>query len=268
MKTATTPKRKLEKTIGSFLPVFPGFYETIFEAEEDYILQNLEDDYPDANFNYNDCEFDYADYHKTTSELCVDKVEAKLKELGFNISIKYEAIASPRYYNYSNDSIDVEFKCSIATRKQIIKYLKANKEKFAEYCEERFKSRSGFHSFFSYDVNDWLTEYQYEKLSTTFGYMLDFILKNEDYDQLALYYDLDGQNNLEGGLKPDILESFKTIKEYTDLNYTKLSTDKLIENLIAQFEDNDISDNITPQFITRMVKNAVNEIENQTISLF
>lgn len=268
MKTATTPKRKLATTIESFLPVFPGFYETWFAPSEDNILENLKEDYPEANFDWDDCEFDYDEYRENTAKLCVNAIENQLKELGFKISIEYDGIYAPRFYNYTTDSINVTYTCSIATRKQIIKYLKANKEKFAKYCEENFKSRDGFNSFYSYDVNDWLTTYQYESLATTFGYILGFIFENEEYDHYQLYNDLNGQNNLDGGLKPDILETFETIKDYINLNYAKLSTDKLIENLIAQFEDNDISDNITPQFITRMVKNAVNEIENQTISLF
>lgn len=270
MKTATTPKRKLATTIESFLPVFPGYYGTWFgpDRKEDYIIESLKEDYPEANFGWDDCEFDYDEYYERTNKLCVDKIEAKLKELGFDITITYQNMYSPKEYNFSTDSINVEYKCTIATRKQIIKYLKANKDKFAEYCEENFKSRDGFISFYEYDVNTWLTEYQYENLSLTFGSILGFILQNEEYDHYQLYNDLDGQNHLDGGLKPDILETFETIKDYINLNYAKLSTDKLIENLIAQFEDNDISDNITPQFITRMVKNVVNEIENQTISLF
>lgn len=268
MKTTT---KKLETTIESFLPVFPGFYGTYFEADEDNVISYINDDYPGANFDYDDMVFDYADYNNRTSKLCVDKVEEKLKDLGFKVKIEFLKLVSPRYYNYSNDSIDVKYTVTQATRKQIIKYLQANKEKFAEYCEDNFKSRSGFHSFFEYNVNTWLNEYQYEQLETTFGHMLDFILRNEGYTDYDLHNDLDGQNHLEGGLKPEIEEIIADIKETTVLNYNRpidVIINELAEKHLGSYDMNDICHNIDKKFIESIVMSEAKEIDNKTLSLF
>lgn len=254
MKT-TTPKRKLETTIESFLPVFPGFYNTWFESDskENEIIEYLKEEYPEANFGWSDCEFDYDKYRENTAKLCVTKIEEKLKDLGFNISIEYQKLVSPRFYNYTSDSINVTYNCTIATRKQIIKYLKANKEKFAKYCEENFKSCDGFNSFYQYDVNTWLTEYQYEKLSLTFGSILEFILENEGYDHYELYNDLDGQNYLDGWLKPELQSIIDDIETYTTEQHTKLSKTKIITNLVKKHKES--KDKFSKAVITDIVNN-------------
>lgn len=252
MKTAT---KKLETTIESFLPVFSGFYGTLFEANEEQAIYNANEISSNATFTYDDMEFDYKDYEDTTIKLCVQKVEEKLKELGFDISIEFQKLVSPRFYNFSNDSINVIYTCSIVTRKQIIKYLETNKEKFAVYCEDHFKSRDGFHSFFKHNVNTWLTEYQYEQLETTFGHMLEFILKNEGYNDYELCRDLGRQNYLDGWLKPELQSIIDDIETYTTEQHTKLSKTKIIANLVKKHKEN--KDKFSKAVISDIVNNKI-----------
>lgn len=252
MKTAT---KKLETTIESFLPVFSGFYGTYFESDDELVIYNINEISPNANFTSDDIIFDYKEYENDTAKLCVQKVEEKLKDLCFDISIEYQTLVSPRFYDFSNDSIDVRYTVTQATRKQIIKYLETNKKNFAEYCEDHFKSRDGFHSFFKHNVNTWLTEYQYEQLETTFGHMLEFILKNEGYTDYDLYNDLDGQNYLDGWLKPELQSIIDDIETYTTEQHTKLSKTKIIANLVKKHKEN--KDKFSKAVITDIVNNKI-----------
>lgn len=172
------------KIIPSYLPIFTGFYNTQFEADTDRCIED--------NKNYEDYKFDYQKYQNEVSIECCKILQKELNTiLGFKsgLQIIYEDLVQPRFYNYTNDSINVKYKLTDEIIKAINVYLIENKENFEQYLIDNYASYSGFASFYNTDVYTWLNTYlsDKDKLKHCFGSILQFILINEGYsiDELA-----------------------------------------------------------------------------------
>lgn len=170
----------------TYLPIFPGFYGTIFEPSEsdeiEYVNQErTEKGLPELNSG--DMEFDYDGYELECSKACVSAVETKLQELGLVRKIKFEKLVSPKEYNFANDSINVCIDWKVEETKT---YLLDHMDDFRAHLKDRYTSCSGFISSYSAYPSDWLDDLNHcHKL----GSALEFILINEGYDSEMLYYD-------------------------------------------------------------------------------
>jgi len=177
--------------IESYLPIFSGFYNTLFEADED---SSIED-----GFTYDDYEFDYEDYRNRVAVACCEAIQSQLKNLG--ITIKFQNIVSPRFYNFSNDSINVAYHLEEDSYKNLYKYILENKEAFDSYIKENYTSHDGFMSFHSNNANDWMLYLiEEDKLSHRFGACLEFYLENEEYTQNDLLEDICSETYVNGTL--------------------------------------------------------------------
>jgi hypothetical protein len=162
-------------TIESFLPIFNGFYGTNFECD-------CEDYYIDDDKTYDDYKWDYAEYHQRVAKAVTKAVAYELKPLG--IETEFDNLYSPKYYNFSNDSINVTYTLQKDSFKKLVDYCKENLDEFEGYLKDHFKSYDGFMSFFNYDSETWFNEYldiNHNKIATIFGSALDFYLMNEEY---------------------------------------------------------------------------------------
>lgn len=165
--------------VESFLPVFPGFYNTIFEAP-DYDINDEEEDF----------EPDYKGYETRVSKACTNAVEKRLKDLGFINSIRYQSLHSPREYNFANDAVYVEY---LFTRQQLGKIKQALMDEsgnFQQFLKENYTSCSGFISSHSNNINDWMDDLLDQH---KFGAVLGFLLSVDGYDSEELYYDVSGE---------------------------------------------------------------------------
>jgi hypothetical protein len=162
----------------TFLPLFSGFYGSVWDDVDFY----GEDDYyqlPEGM--YFDDMVDWDLYHETIARKMCDFVEEELRP--FVSEITFERIASPRFYNFENDSIyiDVEFDVEMVNN-----YLLANNNEFDEYLEQRYTSRDGFTSFFSNSSKAWFGVWHGDNHMV--GAVLDFILRNEGVEE-PMYFD-------------------------------------------------------------------------------
>ena len=174
--------------VKTWLPIFPGFYNTIFEFDDDYLVYDLEEQGitdKQLEFLWNS---DYyseliKEYRQETARNCTDVICMQLINLDLVKNIQYEAIESPREYNFKNDGINVEIDIKF---KNIMNYLKSNKDKFSIYLKEKYTSYDGFASSYSSYIEDWLKP---ESLKHThkLGSILHFILLNEGFGQEVLY---------------------------------------------------------------------------------
>jgi hypothetical protein len=197
-------KSKGGNKIESYLPIFNGFYNTLFEANEEMYIEDT--------YDYDDYEFNYKQYHLDVAKECVGAIEQELNHLGLGISIKFQALDSPREYNFRNDRIDVEYTLGADSLNKIHSYLLENKNAFSEYVKDNYTSRSGFYSFHSNNVNEWLDNIKNgTDLDHKLGAVLNFILQNENYTDSDLYDRIIGNVYLEADLK----ESSKG-KEYAE----------------------------------------------------
>jgi hypothetical protein len=136
--------------IETYCPLFPGFYNTIFEPNEDNEIEyhNQEND---TDLSYDDFEFDYADYRERIASTFVESFEINFQDI-MPVKIDYQSISSPQYYNFSNDSLNIEVDLDFDKFMQIVN---ENKEELREYIRENYTSYDGFNSFHSNDIEDW-----------------------------------------------------------------------------------------------------------------
>ncbi len=186
--------------INTYLPIFQGFYGTFFEAD------NEDDEINDINsqreakglapIDYDKCNWDYSEYHEDVSKQCVDAIERKLQEiLNKDVKISFQALASPKEYNFTNDSINIEIKLNKEAQNTIVKILKDNERALKPYIEERYSSRDGFISSHSAYYEEWIEAiktWDNDLLAHKLGAILGFILETvEGYGPIDLYDDIE-----------------------------------------------------------------------------
>ena len=191
-------RRKILKNnimkVQTFLPVFNGFYNTLFEIILDNATDNAIEYYNEQNntsLNYDIFDFDFISIQNEISKDAISKIEEKLNEIGINCTIKYENLVSPREYNFSNDSINIEI--NFKKFSQVIEILEQNFDLFTQYIKDNYTSRSGFISSYSNYSSDWMEDLKNDAENETHkvGAVLDFILQEiEEYKPENLYYDL------------------------------------------------------------------------------
>ena len=169
------------KTIETWLPLFKGFYGTIWDGDDE-LTEFCEYNEVDSD----NVSIDWVGYRQKLAILITSEIESHLVELGLIESIKYQHIISPNYYNFVNDSIDVEI---IPIVDNIVSYIHSNYDAFNTYLKERYTSRDGFISFRFNSAVEWAEDTSnftvLDKDSHVLGALLDFALVNEevsDYD--------------------------------------------------------------------------------------
>ncbi len=193
------------ETLETYLPIFPGFYGTIFGNEEsdeetEEIKNALEnrglpcdqaEKLTGILYDKNLIEFDYHKLHTDYLKELTETVEYALKDIeglqGFE-GLTFEKMVSPREYNFGNDSGNILVKLSDKKLffKSLETLLNANKETFAVYIKERYTSSDGFISSYSNDAEEWITREAFED-SHKLGQILTFLLMESDFGEMELY---------------------------------------------------------------------------------
>lgn len=167
----------MKTTVETWCPLFSGFYNTIWD---DCFDQELEDD----------VDFDKVNWQEIHKEIAKNFVHAMNKQL-FKIvdSIEYQELASPKFYNYENDTINVNV--SLDTSK-LQWYCAENKAELDKYLKDRYTSRDGFISYYGNSYEVWAedTKYFTEFNDHTLGALLDFYCINEGIEEFDLYYEV------------------------------------------------------------------------------
>ena len=180
--------------VHTFLPVFNGFYNTLFENLIDNATDNAIEWYNEDNnnsLNYDNFDFDFITLQNEICKDAISKVEEKLNEIGINCTINFETLVSPREYNFSNDSINIEI--NFKKFSQVIEILEQNFDSFSQYIKDNYTSCSGFISNHSSYASDWMEDLREnaENEAHKVGAVLDFILQEiEEYKDEDLYFDL------------------------------------------------------------------------------
>lgn len=262
-------KPKSESTaekVGSYLPIFSGFYNTIFEAQEDTVIEEP--------YTSDDYDFDYDEYNQDVAKACVKVVGGWLED--FDIKVEFEELISPKQYNYSNDSINVEYVLGKDSMEKILEYLKDNKEAFTEYAKKRYTSRSGFISSYSNDANEWIADLNEwnagvkstssEDLSHKLGSVLEFILENEGHDEQDLYDSISGSIYLSGELKQEIKDNQEYIENYAKEHYKDKSQDEIAEDVMNHFNGEGID--YSEKTVKKIIKESFDAVEGKSMKMF
>ena len=187
-----------------FLPVFPGFYGTMFEPCEENEIEYWSSE-TGKELDYDDLIFDYDEYQENAARGCCDFIEYKLNELGFSIKVEYEGIAFPNYYNFSNDSINCTYDFDKDEIRRITTYLLDNLDDFKGYLEGKYTSYDGFISWYSNKPLEWmeyLNTFPNDDNMHMLSSILEFILTNElGNDIMWSMFDSIPDNHLTASLK-------------------------------------------------------------------
>lgn len=161
--------------IETYLPVFTGFYGTVFEPDETQFLE-------ENNVEWEDINWDNEGYQNDMAKACCDALNEKLSD--FVAGIKFQGVWSPKEYNFRNDSINCEIVLLKTDVKAIKNYIFQNSALFKEYLREQFTGYPGFIPFYSNDFEDWCEYTQtftnYRDNSVYLGVVLEFICRNEE----------------------------------------------------------------------------------------
>jgi len=127
---------------------FGGFYESIHDSRIDNMIEAYGgDEYPE----YNDWEnIDFKKTFKSYIEAYCNNLSGFIKsEYNIDMDFKDLELESPKYYNYSTDTILTDIP------KNQIKELNSLMIKdalFLEFLKERTKSYDGYFSFYTYET--------------------------------------------------------------------------------------------------------------------
>lgn len=179
----------------TWLPIFPGFYNTIFEPDEEPEMNYWNTERAKkglTELSFDEFEFDYSGYQNDVCEGCVNFIESELRN--YVTAIHFQSLSSPKEYNFYTDSINIEVELSKDNTKTIKQFLSDHLEDFEKYIHDRYTSRDGFISHYNNDSNEWLAEID-DCLSHShkLGSILQFILLNESNDNLMedMYYSIE-----------------------------------------------------------------------------
>jgi hypothetical protein len=180
------------KTLVVNLP-FPGLYESSLDHELDSVIdqeiENLverqeEDRIPkelhlDSNEMYgalsNCIQYRFAHQHLASRYAGHFGLLAG-ELLGFELGLEYESMTSPKEYNFTTDMLFAHIPRAVVRR--LFKMSKQEEHAtLAKVIRKRFTSRSGFISFYSNELEEWLEkpvqEWDYHELGTLLRAVLE-----------------------------------------------------------------------------------------------
>lgn len=195
---------------------FPGFYESVLsealDNAENQMVEGLIENHgldfePDDSTPYEACmdASTYATGFHKIARASVDWLNHVLADTG--IVLTFESMESPREYNFGTDVLFV----TINDTEKLATLV--DPAKFEALIKEQFTSRSGFHSFYSNDIEVWRAKPYADWDHNELGTLLTAYLR-----QVAEDKGLDENDMLEY-----MYEDFdQAVDEQTD--FTKLNT--------------------------------------------
>lgn len=209
--------------VETWLPIFPGFYNTLFEPDYEYISEDLKELLNDIDalrnystelsniiqenktvelmgriehtINYDAYDyFDNSGYEKKVCQVSCECIKDILIENCLIKNLKFQKEVSPREYNFYNDSIDIEITFTKKNIANIKKIIADNFDEWTEYLKNRYTSCSGFISHYDNfpESDEWQIDNALQQ-SHTAGSVLQFILSEilNCNDESLYYYALD-----------------------------------------------------------------------------
>ena len=188
--------------VETFLPVFKGMYGNYWDDYRPY------DEHGDE-LSYERYEIDSKAMLESIGKSIIGYLynSTELFELLGIEAMEFQSSYSPQFYNFSNDSINIEV---TANTQVLARYVFENWDAYEEEIHKHHTSRDGFISFQSNDIQEWAVETSnftdFEDNEYYLGFIMQVASELEEIEEVDAYYDwLEGVNQ----------EDFVTIHELT-----------------------------------------------------
>ncbi|MBL4761487.1 MAG: hypothetical protein JKY93_02165 [Gammaproteobacteria bacterium] len=179
---------------------FGGFYESIathlLDNEFDNLLEKQADEgvtkHDNTPLNSDDLTVDNKGYKDQYSKGYIDVYNQAFDDtVGVELGLAFESLESPTFYNFETDRIFAYI--SLQKVKELLSSIDG--VELAGFILDRFTSRSGFTSFYSNDLVDWINKTLKDWDCNEVGTLLDFCLNSQD----MINYELDQLSEIAGG---------------------------------------------------------------------
>lgn len=241
-----------------------AMYGTYLEPDsmfDNYMIEtDKEDGYIHFTPEYFWDNFQYDKYKDEIVKLAHSFINGKIQENNVWVYIKGGEIFSPKYYNFSNDEMDIDVSFS---RKKVMDEINKDIPKFNSFLKERYSSRDGFNSFTSNNYNDWLEDFNNEE-DTAIGAVLTYLFQEtiEENRDTFIEYVYNEHLDYRDFVDYEMYESeVVVLQKYVKDNYKTIDLDTMDYELF-EFDVLETDD------IKKILKEYVMEIDNKTLSLF
>lgn len=204
-----------------FIPTFPGFYSGWFDATE---LWYREAECMELQNFVNNNNWDFAPgWDNKIAEIYADQY-ADVMQYVFGCRVNVESVSMwhPREYNFATDELTATIEVDDDFVERVFAKAKEHYAAVAQIVKERHTSRSGFISFHSNRLCEWLEDIAFDATDAKLAYLVSYILEIEESDWLedaplrALDYAMgDGILSLEPTTAEAAIEG-DIIREYDD----------------------------------------------------
>lgn len=175
---------------------FPWFYNTLLDIDYDHLASCEDMTYDEWNEKYEITHDNYKKYMIDTAKIYYDEFVDIYWDAINNAwitIIHFHSLNSPKYYNFSNDSINVLVSCNFT---KIRKYLNENREDFDKYIYEHYTSYDWFWSWVSNNFHEFMIDdnlYKANHISAIISYIVSKLHKDNrrKYNDLIIYNVLD-----------------------------------------------------------------------------
>lgn len=159
-------KEKNEFTVS--LPLFEGFYNTIFDVDWEEYEKEVEgfiqkSEFTDTPTSYGDYLFDNDSYEFHVATLFVEAFKKYSPSYVSNIEVL--RIIHPRDYTYRNDEIEVKITLSDDFREKMMNFMSSNEKWLRSKIQEDWTDKPGFWSFLSNNYDKWIEYIKQPKIS-------------------------------------------------------------------------------------------------------
>jgi hypothetical protein len=262
-QTNNTMNAKLNTNLFPIISV--AMYGTYLDPDsmfDSYMIESdKEEGYIHFGLDYFWDNFQSDKYKLAIQERAHSFINGKIKEGDVWIYIKAGEIYSPKYYNFSNDEMDLDVTFS---KKDVLNSVNNDIQKFDEFLKERYSSRDGFNSFTSNNYNDWLEDFNDEK-DTAIGAVLTYLFQEtieenreafiqhvcDDYMDYREFVDYEKHDK-------DVI----VLRKYVEDNYNTIDIDSIDTEMfeLEMLEDENE--------IKKLLREFVLQIDNKTLSMF
>lgn len=248
----------------TYLPLFSGFYGSIWELDLHYIDEEISQARHDkglfSDYNVDDLQIDNESFENDVVQNFIEALQEILSEHNLIKSIEFQKILRPKTYNFSNDSVNVAIEFY---QENLSDFIYSRHESFCKFLKSRYTSCDGFISHYSNDFEIWQSDTKhfsdFSKNGHFLGAILDFVCQELKIEEFSLY-----ESVMENIYPSSYAENLDDIINQTDNSLLELLTSNGIEIGFAGYIENSFNNGVLSQLsLSENILSIVRQFENR-----